>query len=123
MRIVVPVEGAACLHMQMNDGCEATRDREQIRVPTHRFTIDKRRHVFQAMPPTFGRKRNGIVVNAKTATRADRSWSGINYCNDLCPSCFNSLRCFIAIVIVGRDHHAFAGDYTETLYIRPHGLR
>ena len=63
LRSIVPIERAACLHVQMHHGCEATGHSDQIRIPAFGQAIDKRGHAFQAMARAFGRKRNGIVID------------------------------------------------------------
>ena len=74
LRDLVPVERAARLHVEVDDGCKSARDRKQIGIPTLRFAIDQRGYTFQTMARAFGRQRNGIVVDGKAAVRSGGGW-------------------------------------------------
>ena len=123
LRSIVPIERAACLHMQMHDGCEATGNSDQISIPALGQATDTRGHAFQAMARAFGRKRNGVVIHWQAAVRARRCWPCIKNGHDLSPCCLERVGCFIRVIIIGRDHHAFARDDAKTIQIGPHGLR
>ena len=107
----------------MNDGGKATRYCKQIRIPAYRFAIDLRTDAFQAMPRTFGRKRNGIVVDGKTAARTGRCWPRVENGNNLRSGFCKKQRGLVGIIIVGCDDNLLAGDYAETPHISAYGLR
>ena len=122
LRSIVPIERAACLHVQMHHGCEATGNSDQIRIPAFGQAIDKRGHAFQAMARAFGRKRNGVVIDGKPAIRARRCWPCIKDGHDLSPSRLERVGRFVRVIIIGRDHHAFARDHAKAPHIGTHGL-
>ena len=123
MRGLVPVKRAACLHVEMDHRRKSARYGKQIGSQALRFAIDQCGHAFQVMAHAFGRKRNGIVMDCKAAVRSSGGWPCVEDSNDLRTRLFKRNRRFIGIVIVGRDHHVFAGDDAKALHISPHGSR
>ena len=109
--------------MQMHDGCEATGNSDQISIPALGQATDTRGHAFQAMARAFGRKRNGVVIDGKPAIRARRCWPCIEDSNNLSSSRLERVGRFIRVIIIGRDHHAFARDHAKAPHIGAHSLR
>ena len=83
LRILIPIKRPARLHMQVNDRRKPARHGKQICIPVHRLTIDQRGYAFQAMPCAFGRKRNGIIIDAMPAVGASRGWPCVKDRNNL----------------------------------------
>ena len=61
-------------------------------------------------------------MDGKAAVRSRRGWPSVEDCNNLRACVVQSLRRFIGIIIVSRDHDALAGDDAKTLHIGAHGL-
>ena len=72
--IFIPVKRPTRLHMQMDHRGKSAGHGQQIGIPFHRLTIDQRAYAFQAMPRAFGRKRNGVIIDAMTAVCTGRCW-------------------------------------------------
>ena len=83
LRIRMPIKRPARLHMQVHDRRKPAGHGKQIGIPIHRLAIDQRGYAFQAMPRAFGRKRNGIIIDAMPAVGTGRCWPCVEDRNNL----------------------------------------